>query len=41
MITSAEEQAAYVKSFIVGLAFQAKTTGHKIGSQNSPLDGKF
>lgn len=41
MITSAEEQAAYVKSFIVGLAFQAKTTRHKVGTQNSSLNGKF
>lgn len=41
MITSAEEQTARVKSFIVSLAFQTKTTMHKIGTQNSSLNGKI
>ena len=41
MVESAEEQTACVKSFIVSLAFQTKTTRHKIGTQNSSLTGKF
>ena len=41
MITSAEEQTARVKSFIVSLAFQTKTTRHKTGTQNSSLNRKF
>ena len=41
MITSTEEQTARVKSFIVSLAFQTRTTRHKIGTQNSSLNGKL
>lgn len=41
MITSAEEQAAHVKPFIVSLAFQSKTSRHNMGPQNNFLCEKL